>query len=101
MLPFSDMNQSKTIPRSPASVGEADEHCQGTSIQLDVPEEVIDRMGHKSSEIILYFYHVYVSILFLRSLLTLDYLVCVFAKSKHVKLELFNIKGSVSVPDSA
>ncbi|XP_025778062.1 PH and SEC7 domain-containing protein 3 [Puma concolor] len=34
-----DMNQSKTIPRSPASVGEADEHCQGTSIQLDVSEE--------------------------------------------------------------
>lgn len=66
------MSQSKAVPRSPASVVEADE-LSGTSVQLDVPEEVIDQMGHISPEIIIYFYHVYVSGLCLRSLLILDY----------------------------
>lgn len=66
------MSQSKTVPRSPASVVEADE-LSGTSIQPGVPEEVIDQMGRISPEIIIYFYHVCGSSLRLRSFLILDY----------------------------
>lgn len=96
MLSFSSMSQNKTILGLPASVGEADELCQGTNVQLDVPKEVIDQMGPKSlsKSWIIYFWHAYVSSLFLRSLLILAH---VFVKAKYVNWELYSISGKVSI----